>query len=90
MKHLEDKEILSDMLAAQKQETSHYNMFSGECANMELKNEMLNILRDEQNMQSAIFCEMEKRGWYPTTPAPQKQVDQARTKFEGMSQQLTA
>ena len=90
MKQLEDKEILSDMLAAQKQETSHYNMFSGECANMELKNEMLNILRDEQNMQSAVFCEMQKRGWYPTTPAPQKAVDQAKTKFEGMSQQLMA
>jgi len=87
---LEDKEILSDMLAAQKQESSHYNMFSGECSNMELKNEMLNILRDEQSMQSAVFSEMQKRGWYPTTPAPQKQVDQAKEKFQCMSQQMMA
>ena len=87
---LEDREILSDMLAAQKQETNHYNMFSLECSNMDLKNEMLNILRDEQNMQSSVYCEMQKRGWYPTCPAQQKQVDQARTKFEGMAQQMVA
>jgi spore coat protein CotF len=90
MKPLEDKEILTDMLAAQKQETNHYNLFACECANMDLKNETLKILHDEQNMQSAVFCEMQKRGWYPTCPAPQKQVDQARTKFEGMAQQMMA
>jgi len=86
--NLEDRDILGDMLSAQKQESAHYNMFSGECSNMELKGTMMNILRDEQSIQSGIFTEMNKRGWYPTTPAPQKCVDQAKTKFEGMAAML--
>jgi len=86
---LQDQEILNDMLASQKQTSAHFNMFAGECSDQNLKNDMLNILRDEQTIQSNVFCEMNKRGWYPTCPAPQQMVDQARTKYEGIAQQLS-
>jgi len=86
---LQDQEILNDMLASQKQTAAHFNMFAGECSDQNLKNDMLNILRDEQTIQSNVFCEMNKRGWYPTCPAPQQMVDQARTKYEGIAQQLS-
>jgi len=85
---LQDQEILTDMLASQKQTASHFNIFASECVDQNLKNDMLNIFRDEQSIQTNVFCEMSKRGWYPTCPAPQQMVDQARTKFEGIAQQL--
>ena len=85
---LQDQEILTDMLSSQKQASGHYNTFSAECSDQNLKNDMLNILRDEQSIQTNVFCEMNKRGWYPTMPAPQQMVEQARTKFEGIAQQL--
>ena len=84
----QDQEMLADMLAMQKQASASYNMISGECSNMNLKNDMLNILRDEQSIQSAVFGEMHKRGWYPTPPAQQQMVDQAKCKFEGIAQGL--
>ncbi|MDR0531738.1 MAG: spore coat protein [Oscillospiraceae bacterium] len=85
----QDQEILTDMLASQKQATSSYNLFSNECSDQNLKNDMLNILRDEQSMQSAVFGEMSKRGWYQPPQAQQQMVEQARAKFEGISQQLS-
>ncbi|MDR2753661.1 MAG: spore coat protein [Oscillospiraceae bacterium] len=84
----QDQEILTDMLGAQKQAAGSYNTFSAECTNQNLKNDMLNILRDEQSIQSGVFGEMHRRGWYQPQPAQQQQVDQTRTKFEGISQQL--
>jgi len=80
---LQDQEILTDMLTSEKQVSSHYNTFAGECSDRNLKNDMLNILRDGQAIQDTVFCEMHKRGWYPVPPAQQQMVEQARTKFEG-------
>jgi len=85
---LQDQEILTDMLSSQKQVTAHFNTYAGECSDQNLKNDMLNILRDEQGIQGHVFCEMHKRGWYQVPPAPQQMVEQARTKFEGIAQQL--
>ena len=86
--NFQDQEILGDMLSAQKQASGSYNTFSAECSNQNLKNDMLNILRDEQSIQSAVFSEMSKRGWYQPAPAQQKQIDETRSKFEGIAQQL--
>ena len=85
---LQDQEILADMLASQKMATSHFNMMANECMDQNLKQDMLGILNEEQRLQSVVFVEMNKRGWYNPAPAQQQMVDQTRTKFEGISQQL--
>jgi spore coat protein CotF len=87
-KHLQDQEILTDMLTSQKQITSVYNTGAGEAMGQELKSTLLDILRDEQLIQNDVFCEMHKRGWYEPPPAKQPMVDQTRKKFEGIAQQL--
>ncbi|MDR1465595.1 MAG: spore coat protein [Oscillospiraceae bacterium] len=86
---LADQEILTDVLTAQKQICGTYNTYSSECMNQSLKSDMLNILRDEQSMQSSVFGEMHKRGWYEPKPAQQQAVCQTQTKFEGVSSQLS-
>lgn len=86
--NLNDQEILDDMLSSQKQISGAYNTFGSECVHEELKCDFLNILRDEHNMQSGVFTQMQQHGWYQTPAAQQAKIDAARTKFQNLSAQL--
>ncbi|MGN0634714.1 MAG: spore coat protein [Acutalibacteraceae bacterium] len=86
--NMDDQEILNDVLFSQKQITGNYNTSGNECVDEKLKADMLNILRDEHNMQSDVFTQMLQRGWYQTPPAQQQKIDAARTKFQNISAQL--
>lgn len=76
-----DKEIVSDLLISQKHLTSSYNTYAGECVNAQLKDTMLNILKEEHCIQSDLFSDMSANGWYQTTPAEQQKIDQTKQKF---------
>jgi len=78
---LTEKDILQDCLSSQKQTTSTFNMFAGECMNEQLRTAMLNILDDEHKIQSDIFTHMHANGWYPVEQAEQQKVQQAKQKF---------
>ena len=71
---MSDKEITSDSLTTQKHLTGMYNMSANECANENLRADMLNILQQEHDIQFDIYREMSKRGWYPTEQAPQDKI----------------
>ncbi|MDA3732876.1 spore coat protein [Niameybacter massiliensis] len=76
-----EKEILADALEAQKSATALYNLIANECAKKELKDTMVNLLNDEHNLQYGVFTSMHNRGFYPTPPAEQQKVDQAKQTF---------
>lgn len=76
-----DKEILTDILDSQKSVTSLYNQNANECAGEALRSAMMRILEEEHCLQAQVFDEMQKRGWYQTTPAPQDKIQAARQKF---------
>ncbi len=76
-----EKEILTDALSSQKFATENYNTFANECSNPSVKNEFMNILNEEHQIQFEVFSEMNKRGWYPTQPAEQQKISQAKQKF---------
>lgn len=78
-----DKEMLTDLLSSQKMITSNYNSFANECATPCVRTDFVNILKEEHQIQSEVFCEMQNRGWYPTTAAEQNKVDQAKQKYSG-------
>lgn len=86
--NLDDQEILSDLLLSQKQITDTYNTSGNECADEKLKSDLLNILRDEHNMQTDVFTQMQQRGWYQTPPAQQQKIDAAKTKYQNIAAQL--
>jgi len=77
-----DKEILTDCLSSQKLGTASYNTFAGECANEQLRNEFLSILKDEHCIQSELFTDMSSRGWYPVKQAPGNEVTNVRDKYK--------
>lgn len=87
-KEFKDQEIMNDMLSSQKQVAGEYSTIALECCCPQLKKSIMDIFSEEQGIQTNVFQGMQQRNWYPTTPAEQMKVDEARTKFEGISQQL--
>lgn len=85
---LTDEEIMNDILNSQKHMTDVYNTFSNECVHQPVRNDFLNILREEHNMQCSVFTEMQKRGWYAPPDAQQQMIDQTRTKYQNIAQSL--
>ena len=82
---LEDKDMMLDMLAAQKQTTSTYSNFANECASPDLRNDMIQMLREEHEIQADLWAQINQRGWYPTCPAEQQKISEARQKYENMN-----
>jgi len=76
-----EKDIMQDLLSSQKHITGTYNIFAGECVNLNLRDEFLHILKEEHEIQSEIFTEMQNHGWYQVKPVPQQELDQLRQKF---------
>lgn len=79
-----EKEILSDFLISQKQISSSYNTYAGECTNQQLRTAFLNILDEEHDIQANIFTDLQSKGWYKVEPADQNKVQQAKQKFTSM------
>ncbi|MCL2512494.1 MAG: spore coat protein [Oscillospiraceae bacterium] len=88
MAMMSDKEVMGDILATHKHITAAYNSYSNECMHKPLREDLLNILREEHNIQSGVFTEMEKRGWYVPPCAEQQMIDQTKTKFQSVSATL--
>lgn len=80
-KTMTEKEILQDCLSSQKFTTSNLNTWAGECVCEQLRSAFLNILDDEHRIQADIFNDMSSKGWYPTQPADQQQLQQVKQKF---------
>lgn len=79
---MQEKEVFDDVLASQKFITDTYNTFTNECATPGIRDEFLNILTEEHQIQADVFDEMKKRGWYTTPAAQQQKVEQAKQKFQ--------
>jgi spore coat protein CotF len=84
MANLTDKEMLTDTLASQKMIESVYNTFASECANQKLRDEFINILREEHDISYSVFQEMSQRGWYQTKVADANEVTQTKNKYANM------
>ena len=79
-----DKEMIHDALYSQKLMTENYNLFANECSSPQVRDVFMNILNEEHQIQSDVFDEMSKRGWYPTQPAEKGQIQQAKQKYQGL------
>ena len=86
--NMTDKEIMEDILSSQKFVTDTYNTFTNECVNQQLRTDFLDILREEHNIQQAVYDQMKTRGWYSPAQAEQQKVSAAYTKFSNIQQTL--
>lgn len=73
-----DKAIATMALTSQKHVSAGYNLAAGECANNQIRCAMMDILKEEHEIQNDIFVDMHARGWYPQKPAQQTAVDELK------------
>lgn len=84
---LSDEMILKDALACQKELTGTYNIAGNETAgNNGLRSDILHILMEEHELQSAMYNAAHKKGWYPTEQASPQQIQQTLQKFDQAKQ----
>lgn len=81
MNNFTDKDMMSDSISSQKLVGRNYYIYSDECVNPNLKMDFLSIAREESDITSQLFSEMENRGWVKTDPADMNKLNQAYQKF---------
>lgn len=85
---MQERELFDDVLSSQKHITDTYNTFANECATPNVRNEFMRILTEEHQIQSDVFDEMKKRGWYQTPQADMQKIQQAKQKYQNQQQQM--
>ena len=78
---MKDKELMDDMLTAQKHTTQNYSLFANECSTKEIRNDIMSLLKEEHEIQAELFDEMSSRGWYSPETAEMQKIENAKQKF---------
>jgi spore coat protein CotF len=76
-----EKEVLNEALSTEKSTTGTYNTFVNECANPQLRNDLMQILNTTHRMQADIFNEIQNKGMYQLSQAQQQKISQAKQKY---------
>lgn len=71
-----DQIIITNALTTQKHLTAMYNTAAGECAHNQLRCTMMDLWKDEHEIQNDLFTDMNSRGWYPVQQAQQQEINQ--------------
>ncbi len=78
---MQDKDIMDDILTAEKHAALNYSMFANECATAGIRNDVMNLMNDQHKLQSEIFDFMSTRGWYAPEQAETQKIQKAKQKF---------
>lgn len=82
--NMTDKELINDSIASQKMLSDVYNTYANECVNINLRDDFLSILKEEHNIETDLFNEMQSRGWYQVKQADQTMINEAKNKLSSM------
>lgn len=83
--NLSDKELMEDMLTSQKHITSNYSLFANECSTQNIRSDVMNIMKEEHEIQACVFDFMSSKGWYAPAAAEQQKIDQAKQKYSNVN-----
>lgn len=81
---MEEKELLHDLLASEKQVVSAYSTGITESSCQNLRNTLVDNFKNVQDVQYKVFDAMKQKGWYPTKDAPTNEVEQLKTEASQM------
>lgn len=74
---LSAKEILADCLLLEKHLTETYNEAANESTGDDFRSDMMGILQEEHQLQSALFHHMNRKGFYKVQTADQNDISEA-------------
>ena len=83
-----DQDRMEDLLSQEKFLIDGYSTFIPEADCPELRQVLTENLNGCFGSQYAVFDQMRTLGWYPSKPAPQADIDEARAKSEQLRTQL--
>ncbi len=85
---MDEKTLLTDLLATEKQRMSTYCTMLSEtsCANMRMM--LQDLLIEAAEDQFALFQILQQKGWYPTKDAQQSDINQAKQQAQQMQTDL--
>ncbi|TDT50316.1 spore coat protein [Fonticella tunisiensis] len=83
-----EKDRMNDILATQKYLSDLYNTGANEADCSSLHNELLNILREEHEIEHRLYDAMKKRGWYDASKADMNEVNKVYNEYNSMKADL--
>jgi len=78
---LSEQEVLTDLLQTEKHITSAYNTFITETTCANLRQNLRNILQEEQTIHETIYNTMNQKGWYPVSDAQPQEVQKVKDQY---------
>lgn len=69
------KDILADCLVMETHLTERYNEAANESTGDDFRSDMMGILQEEHQLQSAVFHWMNRRGYYKVKQAGQQEIE---------------
>lgn len=84
----DEKEMMHDLLATEKQTISAYSTGITETSCPNLRNTLVTNFKNVQDLQYKVFDNMKQKGWYQTKDAPSNEVTQTKTEATQMMNQL--
>ena len=78
---MQDKEIMENLLLNLKGECDLLMHGAIESSTPNVPSAFKSAFDETLAMQNAVYNKMAEKGWYPTTPAEQKQIDAVKQKF---------
>ena len=85
---MSEKDLMQDLLATEKQVISAYSTGITESSCENLRNTLIDNFRSGQSVQYKVFDAMRQKGWYPTTDAPDNEVQQLKNDATQMMSEL--
>lgn len=83
-----EKELMQDLLATEKQVISAYSTGITETSCPNLRNTLSNNLKSAQDIQYRLFDSMRQKGWYQTCDASDTEVQNAKNESNQLIKEL--
>jgi spore coat protein F len=85
---MNEKELMTDLLASEKQVISAYSTGITETSCQNLRNVLVNNFNGVQDIQFKVFDAMKQKGWYTTKDAQDNEVTLLKNQATQMMNEL--
>lgn len=85
---MNEKEMMEDLLATEKQVISAYSTGITETSCKNLRNTLVTNFKNVQDVQFKVFDSMKQKGWYSTKDAPDNDVTQLKNESNQLLKEL--
>lgn len=84
----DDQRMINDLLSTEKHMAGEYGTLITEGSTQQFRDLLTHNMQTTLQDQFEVFTQMSNRGWYPTKPAQQPEIQTAKQKFAAMRNEL--